>query len=101
MRAGTSHRGALAAVGFGTTAAASYALQRLYAALTPLTASSVLMQEHIPFYWRVAAAAFQGGLVAALVFALLGEDAAERWLGRTHWLLLLLVPLALAMVAVP
>lgn len=93
----------LAALAFGLTGTASYAVQRLYAAWGGAEdAGLVVDQVHIPYYWRCDLALLHAGLAAVIVAFGVRPEAALTWLGRGPWLVLLVVlPSALAMVLVP
>jgi hypothetical protein len=69
---------AAAAAAFGLAAVISYALQRLAAAaFDPVEASSVLLQAHLPYFWRVGLALLHGAGFASLALVA-PEGAAAR-----------------------
>lgn len=93
----------MAAVAFGLVATASYAIQRLIAAVRGgPDFGEIVLQVHVPYYWRCDLAAIHGILAATMVATLLGRDQAERWLARTPWLVLAVAGSSIvAMVLVP
>ena len=64
MKASETWVAALALLGCGATA--SYVLQRLIDAGSEPPIGTVLAQEHIPYYWRMAVAVLHGLVLAAL-----------------------------------
>ncbi len=100
--------GRSAAAGLGVTLAAttfatSYALQRLASALVGEPAwTTIVYQEHVPYYWRVGVAALHALIVGVAVGLGVREERAAWLLQWTPLLVpLVTLPLALAMVAVP
>lgn len=97
-----SARRAVTAAAFGLAVVASYAVQRLVDASTEPPLGTVLLQAHIPYYWRVGAAALHGAIVAAAVAVGLDEPRAARVLGALPWVTVaVVVPAAVAMAVVP
>jgi hypothetical protein len=102
-RAGRSARWGLAISLAATTFVASYGLQRLWArAAGEVSWTDVIAQAHVPFYWRVGVAALHAAIVASLLGLAFDDLQASRALRWTPLLVSVVVlPLALAMVAVP
>ncbi|MFT5582944.1 MAG: hypothetical protein ACI9VR_000521 [Cognaticolwellia sp.] len=68
IRASDTWVAGLALLGSGATA--SYVLQRLIDAGSEPPIGTVLAQEHIPYYWRMAVALLHGLVLAALSIGL-------------------------------
>lgn len=103
MSAGRSARWGLAITAGACAIAVSYALQRLGSAWTgEVHFTQVVQQAHIPYYWRCGLAALHGAVVTATVGLWVDHDRAVVALRFAPvWVPLLVLPLALAMVAVP
>ena len=103
VAAGRSARWGLAVAAGACAIAVSYALQRLGAAWGGEPDwRQITQQAHVPYYWRCALAALHGAVITATVGLWVDHDRAVVALRFAPvWVPLLVLPLALAMVAVP
>jgi hypothetical protein len=103
VSAGRSARWGLALAVGACTIAVSYALQRLGAAWSGEPDwTQISQQAHVPFFWRCGLAALHGATTTALAALAVDHDRAVVALRFAPvWVPLVVLPLALAMVAVP
>lgn len=96
-------RVALAATAFAVVVSWSYVGQHLGAKwLDDGRGASVIMQAHVPFYWRCFVALWHGLLVAAVLGLGVSEAGAGRWLERLRpWLVPTMLTAAILAAAVP
>ena len=103
VAAGRSARWGLAIAAGACAIAVSYALQRLASAWAGEPDwTQITRQAHISFYWRCGLALLHGLTITSLVGVAVDHDRAVVVLRFAPvWVPLLVLPLALAMVAVP
>lgn len=103
VAAGRSARWGLAITVGASAVAVSYALQRLGSASSgEADWTQVMRQAHVPYYWRCALALLHGVTIAAMAGWAVDHDRAVVALRFAPvWVPLVVLPLALAMVAVP
>ncbi len=92
---------AIAALGFAVVAPLAYLGQRLfdYAMTGPPDLAAMLRQTVVGYYWRVAIAAWWGGLGAIVLYALAGRSGRADALVRVSAIGALLIGFAFAILA--
>jgi hypothetical protein len=99
---GAAHRDALVGLTLALVFVASYTIQRLVDATSEPPLGAVLQQSTIPYYWRLAFATLHATGAAATVRLSASASTAERWLGRSPWLIMgVVIPAALLLALVP
>lgn len=97
-----SARVSLSLAAASLAACLSYAGMRLVDRVGEPPMGAVLLQAHVPYYWRVGAALLHALIVAVTLHTLLSEARAEQGLrSLPRWVWLLGLPAAVAMVIFP
>ncbi|MCB9742672.1 MAG: hypothetical protein H6740_08735 [Alphaproteobacteria bacterium] len=94
MNARASFAVAVASIG----ACLSYTTMRLIDRVGEPPMGAVLLQAHVPYYWRVGAALLHALILGLSLYTLLSEARAARGLAALpRWAWILVLPAALAM----
>jgi hypothetical protein len=88
VNVGTNHRLGLASSVAGLAGSVSYFAQRVLALGGAVDPGAVMAAEHIPFNWRMGLALLHALVAALVVYTLVDDQRASRWLAHMPWVVL-------------